>query len=60
MKKNIAVTLNHRYLDTKDVTMQTDAEGTISFGFLEDVYRLTVESQSLKIGVKFELPDNFS
>ena len=45
---------------TKLVTLLTDTEGLIRLGKLEDVKSFTVESTTLKVGVKFDLPDNFS
>ena len=45
---------------TKLVTLVTDTEGLIRLGKLEDVKSFTVESTTLKVGVKFDLPDNFS
>ena len=45
---------------TKLVSLVTDTEGLIRLGKLEDVKSFTVESTTLKVGVKFDLPDNFS
>ena len=45
---------------TKLVSLVTDTEGLIRLGKLEDVKSFTVESITLKVGVKFDLPDNFS
>ena len=45
---------------TKLVSLVTDTEGLIRLGKLEDVKSFTVESTTIKVGVKFDLPDNFS
>ena len=45
---------------TKLVSLVTDTDGLIRLGKLEDVKSFTVESTTIKVGVKFDLPDNFS
>ena len=60
VKKSIEVNLSHRYRHSENITMQTDADGMIKLGFLDDINKIKVVSSSLKIGASFKLPDYFS
>ncbi len=59
VNKQIEVELRHRYRQTANQVLTTDADGQIKLGPLEDVNRISVESRTLLIGARFILPDYY-
>ena len=53
--QKVDVRLKHRILEECDTTLITDSTGSISLGALKDCTELIVDSNSIKVGAKWQL-----